>query len=201
MQLKKYSFRNLFASPVMTSSLDLNLEKLTEFVLHHKNIDSIGGSYSNRGGWHSKELIEESHEEFDKLKEGIIDKLNIYHSEVFSSMEFKESVKPTIINMWAGVNEKHHYNESHNHPYSILSGVYYVKHDGSPENGVISFQHPVQNISCPDMHWPLEAIVKHNEISSGQVDFLPKAGRLLIFPSWLQHKVQSNLKDSTRVVF
>ena len=98
MQLKKYSFRNLFASPVMTSSLDLNLEKLTEFVLHHKNIDSIGGSYSNRGGWHSKELIEESHDEFDKLNitiENLKDKIN--KKEVFYNHFADKEIK----NKWS----------------------------------------------------------------------------------------------------
>ena len=44
-------------------------------------------------------------------------------------------------------------------------------------------------------------IVKNNELSSGEIDFLPKAGRLLIFPSWTKHKVQSNLKDNTRIVY
>jgi len=202
MELKKeFVIIPLFTQPVMSVSLNLDLEKLTEFVLQNKNEDSEGILHSNKGGWHSKELLREEHEEFNKLKEGIIDKLNLYHSEVFHKMKFKEEIKPVIVNMWACVNEKYDYNELHCHPYSTLSGVYYVKHDGSPESGVISFQHPEQNIACPDMHWPLGEIVKNNELSSGEVDFLPKAGRLFIFPSWSKHKVQSNLKDNTRIAF
>jgi uncharacterized protein (TIGR02466 family) len=196
---KEISIIPLFAMPVMSVMLDLDLEKLIEFVLQNKNENFEGCVFSNKGGWHSKELSKSTHEEFLKLKEQITDQLQRYHSEVFVNMKFKGNMTASLGEIWAGVNEKHHYNDWHVHPFSTLSGVYYIKHDGSPENGVISFKHPEQNIVCPDMHWPLELIEVNNEISAGVVDFLPKAGKLLIFPSWLQHKVEANLKDSVRI--
>jgi uncharacterized protein (TIGR02466 family) len=196
---KEISIIPLFSMPVMSVMLDLNLEKLTEFVLQNKNEDSEGTLFSNKGGWHSRGLGKKEHEEFIKLKEEITGQLHIYHSEVFSKMKFKGNMTASILDIWACVNEKHHYNDLHCHPYSTLSGVYYIKHDGSPENGVISFQHPIQNIVCPDMHFPLQLIVENNEVSAGAIDFLPKAGKLLIFPSWIQHKVEANLKDSVRI--
>ena len=196
---KEISIIPLFSMPVMSVMLDVDLEKLIEFVLQNKNEDSEGALFSNKGGWHSKVLGKKDHEEFIKLKEQITSQLHIYHSEVFAKMKFTGNMKAFLLDIWAGVNEKHHYNDWHVHPFSTLSGVFYIKHDGSPENGVISFKHPEQNIACPNVHWPLQLIEANNEVSAGVIDFLPKAGKLLIFPSWLQHRVEVNLKDNVRI--
>ena len=192
-------FTPFFASPVMEVELDLDLEKLTEFAFQMQNKDKKGVQRTNMGGWHSDFIQEEKHEEFIKLKKEITHYSQIYRSEIFRGMKFKENVVQSLSNLWVNINEKDHYNCWHIHGYSTLSGVYYIKHDGSLENGVISFKHPEQNIACPNMHWPLQLIEENNEISAGVIDFLPKAGKLLIFPSWIQHKVEANLKDSVRI--
>ena len=57
-------------------------------------------------------------------------------------------------------------------------------------------------------HWPLfinqnshnnELIERWNEVTSELIDFIPKSNKLLIFPSWLEHKAETNLKDDTRI--
>ena len=194
----KFTITSLFALPVMRIELDLDLEKLTEFAFQMQNKDKRGTQHTNRGGWHSNEIQEEKHEEFIRLKDEINQYLLIYHAEVFRGMKFKGNVIQKLVSMWTNINEKHHYNEWHIHGYSTLSGVYYIKHDGSGENGDIVFKHPngtYMNIA----HWPPGLVETVNEVSGEKINITPSPNMLLIFPSWLEHKVEMNLKDDTRI--
>jgi len=185
------SISGLFANPLMQVQLDLDLEKLTEFTLQLQNKDKKGVHFSNRGGWHSSVLFQqEKHEELNRLKKEISKYLQIYHSEVFQNMVFlKGNITHNIHSMWVNINEKHHHNEWHIHSNSTLSGTYYIKHDGD-KNGNIVFKHP---------HWP-DGIVKYtNSMASQHISVQAKSNMLLIFPSWLEHKVETNLKDDTRI--
>ena len=199
MNMDNVSFTSLFASPLMEIHLDLDLEKLTEFAFEMKNVDKIGKQKSNRGGgWHSDNILEEKHEEFIKLKKEISQCLEKYYSEIFRGMKFKEDVMQNCGNMWVNINEKNHYNEWHIHPHSTLSGVYYIKHDGSIENGNIMFKHP-NNLYLTTSHFPPGTIETPNEIVSESANIIPRPNLLLIFPSWLEHKAETNLKDDARI--
>jgi uncharacterized protein (TIGR02466 family) len=200
MNRRETNITQLFASPLMQVQLDLDLEKLTEFAFETRNKDKIGVQRTNKGGWHSNDIREEKHEEFIKLKREINQYLQIWHSEVLQGMKFKGNVTQNLIGMWVNINEKHHYNEWHIHPYSTLSGVYYIKHDGSDENGNISFKHP-NNLYMTSTHWPPDTrmIEQYNEVTSEVISIIPQPNRLLIFPSWLEHKAEMNLKDDTRI--
>ena len=83
-------------------------------------------------------------------------------------------------------------NSVHNHPNSILSGVYYVQ---APEHlGVISFQDPrsaAQMLIPPVTEFSLWTLPK--------ISYQPQAGTMLLFPSWLWHGVEMNRSDHLRV--
>jgi uncharacterized protein (TIGR02466 family) len=189
----------LFACPVIQIQLDLDTDKLTEFSFQLQNRrHEREEKHSNKGGWQSNDINKDKHEEFVKLKKEITRHLQVYHSEVFRGMKFKGNVNQKLQNMWININEKYHYNDWHVHPYSTLSGTYYIKHDGSTENGDILFKHP----AGPYMsmcHWPMDLIESYNDISAAAFNILPKTNLLLIFPSWLEHKVEANLKNDTRI--
>ena len=212
---KETAFIPLFPSPLMQVQLDLDLEKLTELAFQIQNKDKEGINLTNKGGWHSdlfhegkyEEIIK--HEEFIKLEKEIDHYLQIYHSRIYKGILFKESVIQKVDNMWVNINEKHHYNEWHIHHRSNLSGAFYIKHDGSVENGTIIFKNPIHHFPyIMQSHWPLfinqqshhnELVEKWNENTSELIDFIPKPNMLLIFPSWLEHKAETNLKDDTRI--
>ena len=150
-------------------------------------------------GYHSTNILEEKHEEFEKLKKEINQYLQKYHSEVFRGMKFKEkNMIQNFDNMWININEKYHFNEWHIHGGSTLSGAYYIKHDGSVENGTIKFKHP-ENSYLIEAHWPKGLIEKTNEVTADIISVTPKSNMLLIFPSWLEHKVEINLKNDSRI--
>ena len=48
-------------------------------------------------------------------------------------------------------------------------------------------------------HWPQGIIIKSNEVTAEVFEVTPKPNMLLIFPSWLEHKAEMNLKDDTRI--
>jgi len=198
----KFTIIPFFASPLMQVQLDLDLEKLTEFSFQLQNKGRKREEEEKDtvviGGWQSNNIVEEPHEEFKKLKKEINQYLQIYHSEVFQGMTFKENVTQSINSMWVMINEKQHYVDWHIHPISTLSGVYYINHDGSKENGDIMFKNPngtYMNIA----HWPPGLVETTNEVSVEKVNITPSPNMLLIFPSWLEHKVEMNLKDDTRI--
>ena len=192
------SMTPLFGTPVMQIELDLDLEKLTEFSFQLQNKDKQGDLKTNKGGWHSNNILEENHEEFIRLKKEITQYLHLYHSEVFRGMTFKGNIIQSINGMWVNINEKHHYNEWHIHGGSTLSGAYYIKHDGSGENGNILFKNP-NYLYLTTAHWPPGIIESTNEITTEIAPIIPKSNMLLIFPSWLEHRVETNLKDDTRI--
>jgi uncharacterized protein (TIGR02466 family) len=188
----------LFTNPLMVIQLDLDLEKLTDFAFQIQNKNKKGVHFSNEGGWQSNNICEEKHEEFIRLKKEINQYLQTYHLRIFRGMEFKENVIQNMNHMWVNINEKYHYNEWHIHGFSTLSGVYYIKHDGSDESGNILFKHPLASY-VSFAHWPPNIVEYTNEITAHIYKFTPKPNMLLIFPSWLEHSTGINFKDDSRI--
>ena len=192
------SYVPLFANPLMRVELDLDLEKLSEFAFQLQDKEKEGVQETNIGGWQSGDIIEEKHEEFIKLKKEISKNLQIYHSQVFKGMVFEDDIIQNLNNMWVNINKKHHYNEWHNHPLATLSGTFYIKHDGSTENGNITFKNP-NGLYMGVSHWPKRLVKNYDEITAGKISITPKSNGLLIFPSWLEHRAETNLKNNTRI--
>ena len=187
----------LFANPLLQIQLDLDTDKLTELAVQTQNKDKKGRADGiNKGGWQSNNIAEEPHEEFKKLKKEITHYLHLYQLEIFQGVEFKVDVTQNIDNMWVMINEKHHYNDWHTHPYSTLSGVFYIQHDGV-ENGDIIFKHS-NHPETEMLYWP-STVKSHNSMTTGVLNITPKTNMLLIFPSWADHKVEANLKDDSRI--
>ena len=194
----KISSISLFTYPLMLVQLDLDLEKLTEFAYQLQNENKKGVNLTNRGGWHSADIDNDSHEELNKLKKEITQHLQMYHSEVFRGMKFKGNVTQSIVNMWLMINEKHHYVDWHIHHEATLSGVFYIKHDNSSKNGDILFKHP-EHPQMSALHWKKELVEAWNTISGEILNITPNSNMLLIFPSWTEHRVELNLKDDPRI--
>tara|TARA_Y100000310_G_C20331037_1_gene645260 strand:+ start:24 stop:665 length:642 start_codon:yes stop_codon:yes gene_type:complete len=199
MTKKEISIIPLFASPLMVIQLDLDLEKLIEFSFQLQNKDKKGVQFTNKGGWQSGDIGEEKHEEFIRLKKEIYQYLQAYQIKVFRGMRFEEeNIRQEFHNMWININEKYHYNEWHIHPGATLSGVYYIKHDGSSENGNIMFKNP-RGLYMALSHFPPGIVKYTNEVTSDIYNVNPQSNMLLIFPSWLEHKVEPNLKNDNRI--
>jgi len=94
--------------------------------------------------------------------------------------------------IWANANGKYAYNNVHNHPNSLLSGVYYVKVEG--DCGDLLFFDPRKQASMTQPEFS-----ERTQINSSIQSISPEAGTLIIFPSWLDHSVNQNLSDADRI--
>ena len=90
------------------------------------------------------------------------------------------------------------YNKSHVHPHCDWSGCYYVK---TPKNcGVLWFVDP-----RPVRHMIIEPHLYDNKEVFGrfhggtQFGVSPEVGRLVVFPSFLEHFVDPNESHETRI--
>jgi len=104
------------------------------------------------------------------------------------------------VQAWANINRKGDYHSLHNHPRSYLSGTYYVEVPEQPDledrrNDInpasISFFDPRPQVN-------MTAIAGDSQIDP-EYRVLPKAGLMLLWPSFLHHAVHPNLADAPRI--
>jgi uncharacterized protein (TIGR02466 family) len=184
----------LFPEPVFKYKLGnfkkLN-EELSEYIYKLKEEDKEGLKKSNKGGWHSKyfELgIKDSiqHKFTVEIQKNILD--------VFKNFGWKTSNVPITINeMWAIINKNNDFNVLHSHPNCYLSAAYYVK---APKN-CGKFE-----IECPNIAKlnSFPKIENPNDLNVRIISIDISEGDLLIFPSYLPHKVAQNLSGQDRIV-
>ena len=160
---------------------------LLESIYAERTRDAAGIQRSNfraLGGWHSHNNLhmEEAYKPLVELIGAVcvsINQKNGYHM----------GYRLKIGTMWSVINPPGSSNRAHIHPGCLWSGVYYVQ---TPENGGnIEFLDPrTQNLISPPRFQPNK---KRPKACWSKVNFTPKAGKLLIFPSWLYHSVAPNL--------
>ena len=92
-----------------------------------------------------------------------------------------------ISNSWAHVQHKGSYIVEHTHPNSKVSGVLYLKADENSNNLVFMNPNPYNKIEAP---------IATTDFNYGNSTFPAKTGRLLLFPSWLEHGSNHLLNES-----
>jgi uncharacterized protein (TIGR02466 family) len=137
---------------------------------------------SNRGGWQSKPDF--MHNEF--LSE-FVSTQNECILEILK--EDYNSVSYMLNNFWANVNTAKDYNISHTHPGSNLSSCFYVKTPG----GALEFTDPRPSAEMESNRFEMCAE------NYGIYAINPEEGDLVVFPSWLMHRVTQSEKDEDRV--
>lgn len=147
-----------------------------------------GEKRSNILGWHSSSKLykREGFSEFVKIiSQNSLEVATALHWDL--TKFFME-----ITGCWAIVNGKMASNSVHNHPNSILSGVYYLQ---APENcGAISFHDPR---SAAQMLMP--PMTEFSPWTLPKISYKPQAGTMLLFPSWLSHNVEMNMSEKVRI--
>ena len=99
-------------------------------------------------------------------------------------------------NSWFSINRKHSYHESHNHLPSTWSGVYYVQCNQEEDAGLVFLNKNLES------NWPFidrDNDATNNAYNSDIFTFRPKTGDIIIFPSYLNHKVEQQKSDNERI--
>lgn len=103
-----------------------------------------------------------------------------------------ENYHPVMNAFFANINPKHSFHPEHLHPYSHISGVFYVKSDAN--SPAIGFKDP-----RPGRWMMPPAADGTRPENSFHAKLAPEPGKLFLFPSWLEHGVAQNQSDRERI--
>ena len=177
---------DIFKQSIAVIKLNEDLNKLCKYCLSIKQ-EQKSRSISNVGGFHSED-IQLNSLEIKSLCKNITNYSNIFFKDVMNN---KENIG--LDNLWININEYKDYNLIHNHPFSKISGVFYVK---APEKcGNIVFS----NNSDMEYYIRDKSISIYNNYNSSIWSFPALENILYLFPSWLKHYVEPNLSNESRI--
>jgi len=175
----------LFSVPIYSEKLNLDTKKIIDYCLLMKDTTK-GVNISNKGGWQSPPLTGEHVVLNDMFSE------ILKHAEKYREIiSYKQ--KLNFINLWININGYKDYNVEHIHCNSVVSGVYYL----SPHNTDIVFVHPAAQLMQFD--WNRDVVDNYNKNNSQNWSITPSPNQLLLFPSWLGHRVEPNLSGKSRI--
>lgn len=177
---------HLFPTTIYGKDLHLDNEILANHIIEWSK-NNKGLNKTNINGWHSTTDMYKKPEY--KL---LIDELYKMQYEIYKE-ELLDS-EPFLGNMWANINYEGGYNIPHVHANSLFSGVYYVK--CKPNSGRLVCDDP-----RPGTQHTIPIRNKHNlpKHLLRSVEIEPIPGRLVMFPSWLWHRVSPNLSKDIRI--
>ena len=176
-----------FPTIFYTKDLQLDNKFLEQNILEWQKQDPEGLKKTNIQGWHSQSNMHIKPEYKPVIDELIKMQLEIYKEEYLDR-------EPVLGNMWANINYTGGYNQYHIHPNSLFSGSYYVKTPPNCGDLVATDPRPgVQNClpARKENHGPAHLW--------RDVYFKPQAGRVLMFPAWVWHRVEPNNSNETRI--
>ena len=181
-----------FSTPVWIKQLN-NFENINDelksYIYQARKENPDGVKKSNVNGWHSQgfDLKNQS------LKNFITEISNNIGSAIKDMNWDLDTQTARITSMWAIINKDRAFNERHHHGNSSLSAAYYVKAEKNA--GDLIFFDPRQaNV----FHHPTSK--EANSLNCQVQSVTPRSGTLVLFPSYLEHKVAENLSNEERVV-
>lgn len=176
----------LFPNKVWRKEIDYDIQSLMLYIQKlTSNFNSVLNS--NYGGWQSPNIdLTESPNSLIELKQSIDEAVG----EVC-----KDTSLPTLCldNLWFNVNPPGTYNIIHTHPRSLISGVFYIDVPADNMGNIRFYRDDAAEYYITD------DIRTENSFTSLAVEYAPKNGVLLLFPSWLKHSVQGNMSTENRV--
>jgi len=178
----------IFINFLAVESLRLDNDRIEKLCLERRAA-SAGRVVSNGGGWQSDNL-DTGTQELAELFAEVQKRLD----EVHRAFELSPTTRQVITEAWININQKGHFNYSHDHPGSLFSGVYYVK--GGADKGELELKTPIAPHTYTisgDMVGGFNAFTGHAMVIP------PVTGDLLIFPSWLLHRVNMSQSDEERI--
>ncbi len=195
------ALRGLFATPVAaievpdTAARNARLEQA--ILARRRQFPSIQSS--NAGGWHSeRDLLQWGGEDA-----GSILALAQSAATRLTADRAGQPVRPRwVVQAWANVNGPGDGNICHYHPGSFWSGTYYVADGGCAADPSLGgeFEMLDPRGPGPSMYAPTLKFAGEGGQSAGSAELIPpRAGLLVLFPSWLFHQVRSYRGSALRI--
>lgn len=143
---------------------------------------------SNRGGWHSGELIIPIPSDLEKL----FNDLTVFVNDV--AARYTGTNDLVLGNWWININGPYDYNMPHDHQNSVLSGTYYVSVP-EPNMGDLVLHRG------DSAEFFLTSKVKREQTMANalSVPCPVEESKFYLFPSWVKHSVDRNNTSSERI--
>jgi uncharacterized protein (TIGR02466 family) len=104
-----------------------------------------------------------------------------------SATNTKPGYKPAIVSSWLTLTKPGLHAHIHDHGTNQISGVYWFKTNGN--DGNIYFRNALKALKCN----PVGATIAH------EAEFSPEQGRLVMWPSFMDHGVYENKTEDDRI--
>jgi uncharacterized protein (TIGR02466 family) len=166
---------DLFATPLWIYDFD-DAEELNRYFLNIAPNFKFGQNYFDLPG-----------EPVAKLKQKVLE----YVKDI--SVEYKWLDTPKEIYGRQHPIQPKESDSPHFHPFAKMIGVYYVQ--ALPNCGDILFFDSRGGTFWPDP----KAVINEERMARIYHRVTPKPGRLLLFPNYLEHMVETNLSNSVRI--
>ena len=175
----------LFATPFWQTKVEgVDNEPIKEYCYKLRD-ETDGVVISNRGGFHSKELLHPIPDAFTFLVSQIHSYINGYCSQITGINELAAG------NLWVNINPPGTYNRRHDHQRAVLSAVYYVDCEGSNIGNFV--------IERDDNMEFFAGKYKNSPIMQQSFSITPLTNFLFVLPAWTYHSVEPNLEKHDRI--
>tara|TARA_B100000902_G_scaffold347290_1_gene354501 strand:+ start:103 stop:759 length:657 start_codon:yes stop_codon:yes gene_type:complete len=175
----------LFSTPFWQTQVQgVDNASIKEYCYHlMKNTDGV--VISNRGGFHSKEILKPIPDALNFLVDQIHAYINGYCSQITGINDL------AVGNLWVNINPTGTFNRTHDHQNAVLSAVYYVDAEG-PKIGDFIIER--------DDHMEFFAgKYKGSPIMKVALPITPLTNFLFVIPAWTYHSVEPNLEKHDRI--
>jgi uncharacterized protein (TIGR02466 family) len=177
------NINGIFPTPIYISKLGRELTNKELSFIDKTKLDV----YKNEGNTTSNDNYILNSKAFSSLKEDLDLRVQDYFDKVISP---SNNITPYITQSWLNYTETNQYHHKHQHPNSLVSGVFYINcHE---EHDKIKFFN--------DRYQTIKPEVKDWNIWNSETWwFSVKTGDVILFPSSLTHMVETKQGDNTRI--
>jgi uncharacterized protein (TIGR02466 family) len=161
--------------------------KLVKACYALRDQDPNGVANTNVRGWQSPNTLQGL--------EAFAD-INLRIVQVCQRIAESQKFMPNLVfqhQAWVNVNPPGASNKIHYHANCHFSGIYYISLK-APECGSIFFRDP--RVASRMLTYPA---TEPTEFTTEEIRLPPEAGRMYVFPGWLEHGVEENRSGEDRV--
>ncbi len=177
------TINGIFPTPIYISKLDRELNK-EELSFIDKTKSDI---FKNQGNITSNDNYILNNKEFKNLKLDLDLRIGDYFNKVISP---SNNITPYITQSWLNYTETNEFHHKHQHPNSLVSGVFYINCDEEFDK-IKFFNDNYKTIKLEAKDW--------NIWNSESWWFTVKTGDIILFPSSLTHMVETKEGTNTRI--
>jgi len=178
------NINGIFPTPIYISKLNRELTNKELSFIDKTKLDV----YKNEGNTTSNDNYILNQKAFKELKTDLHLRIKDYFEKVISSTD---ATTPYITQSWLNYTETNQYHHKHEHPNSLVSGVFYINCDEKFDK--IKFYKK-------DIYQTIKPKIKDWNIWNSESWWFPvKTGDIILFPSSLTHMVETKEGDNTRI--